>query len=215
MTKLAWTLALSAAATASAFAAPAQAQCSDQWITRAVREVYSRAPQSAECNINRYGGGQWGSYDQLKRYVQLQYACSDPWIGQAVSEAFGRPPRGSGSSGECNKYLYTAAWSNYPDLKTRVQVALTALGGMSIGFTGSGQMTVGGSALPLDIIKIVTPAGMVAAGGGNLVGNNGNTLVGPDGASLVGADGATLKRYGLQSTARVYRIPGGSRIIVP
>jgi hypothetical protein len=70
------TIIMSVAGCASSLflSSPAAAQCRDPWISQAIREVTGRAPngsgESGECRYTQYGGGQWGSYAQLKGYVQ-------------------------------------------------------------------------------------------------------------------------------------------------
>lgn len=212
MTKFGWALALASTAAALALATPLEAQgCTDAWVTQTIREVYQRAPNgsgnSGECDVNRYGGGKWNSYDQLKRYVNYQYMCQDPWIAQAVYDAHGRMPRGSGTSGECNPYLYGANWSGYPDLKNRVQGSINTLQAQSITFSNSGSLVSGGVAL--------TAARLIGPDGGTLIGLDGAGVISRDGAGLIGNDGATLRRYGLQSTSRKIKLPGGSTLIIP
>lgn len=57
--------------------ASAAGVCRDPWVTRAVTQVMGRAPQgsgeSGECNIHRYGGGSWSSYDDLVHKVQVAF----------------------------------------------------------------------------------------------------------------------------------------------
>ena len=212
MTKFGWALAVASSAAALALATPAEAQgCTDAWVTQTIREVYQRAPNgsgnSGECNVNRYGGGKWNSYDQLKRYVSYQYLCQDPWIAQAVYDAHGRTPRGSGTTGECNPYLYGNSWSGYPALKTLVQGSITTLAAQSITFSNAGSLMSNG--VVLDFAKLVAPDGK------RLIGNDGASLIGNDGASLIWNDGASLKKYGLQSTSRKIKLPGGSTLIIP
>ena len=47
----------------------------DPWIFRAYTELYGRNPSAWEVNIQNYNNGAWGSYDQLKSYIQ-QYQNS-------------------------------------------------------------------------------------------------------------------------------------------
>lgn len=234
MNKLKWTFALALAASALALATPAEAQsCNDRWVTQAIREVYVRAPNgsgnSGECDTNRYGGAQWTSYAQLKYYVNFQYVCTDPWVGMAVFDALGRLPRGSGSNGECSRYIYGDNWrgdaSGYRDLKTRVRGVINALDAVGIVYNNSGNLVIAGVTQPAGGVKFITPAGLVAAGAGNLIGSDGATLIGSDGASIIGNAGGNLvgnagntlvgKKYGLQSTSRKIQLPGGSTLIIP
>jgi hypothetical protein len=71
--KLVLAIAVAAGSTAF-FSTPAAAQCRDPWITQAIREVTGRAPrgsgETGECTYTQYGGGRWGSYPELKGYVQ-------------------------------------------------------------------------------------------------------------------------------------------------
>jgi hypothetical protein len=45
-------------------------KCPDIWVTRAIMEVTNRQPNGPECEIWRYNNGHWGSYTELKKYVQ-------------------------------------------------------------------------------------------------------------------------------------------------
>src|SRR5687768_11727100 len=49
--------------------------------------------------------------------------------------------------------------------------------------------------------KVLAPAGMVAAGAGNLVGSDGGSLIGPDGASIVAAGGGNYRHLAVQEKA--------------
>lgn len=70
-------------------AAPAAAagQCRDPWVTKAVQQVTGRAAngsgESGECNIRRYGGGQWSSYDDLVGKVRIAFGGAPPPINIA------------------------------------------------------------------------------------------------------------------------------------
>lgn len=100
--------------------------CSDSWINGAFVDVFGRLPGSAECSVNRYGGGSWSSYEDLKAKVMHAAVCPDPWVGQAVFEVTRRRAQGN----ECNINLY-GAWSSYPDLRSKVQRALSTPQGLS------------------------------------------------------------------------------------
>ncbi|MEA2375793.1 MAG: hypothetical protein QOD53_2256 [Thermoleophilaceae bacterium] len=45
-------------------------KCPDIWVTRAITEVTNRQPNGPECEVWRYNGGQWGSYQELKSAVE-------------------------------------------------------------------------------------------------------------------------------------------------
>lgn len=104
-------------------------ECSDRWVTQALIEVYGRGgyDKSVQCTINRYGGGQWNGYADLKAKVSRSMMCRDPWVGQAVFFATGRNPVGTGltsrsSAGECNIYLYgSGRWSSFSGLQSEAQ----------------------------------------------------------------------------------------------
>lgn len=54
--------------------------CKDPWVTRAIQEVKGRAPQgsgsSGECDIYRYGGGRWSSYEDLRAKVKTAFGMN-------------------------------------------------------------------------------------------------------------------------------------------
>jgi hypothetical protein len=54
--------------------------CKDPWVTRAIQEVKGRAPQgsgsSGECDIHRYGGGRWSSYEDLRAKVKTAFGMN-------------------------------------------------------------------------------------------------------------------------------------------
>jgi len=56
----------------------AHAQCRDPWINQAYREL-GKTPagqgEAGQCNIKFYNNGTWGSYPELKRYVQEFQSC--------------------------------------------------------------------------------------------------------------------------------------------
>jgi hypothetical protein len=46
-------------------------ECKDPWVAKAAKEIVGRSPRGegnagGECNVNRYGGGKWGDYDDFK-----------------------------------------------------------------------------------------------------------------------------------------------------
>lgn len=47
----------------------------DPWIFQAYCELYSKAPNAWELNVQNYNGGSWANYDELKKYIQ-QYHSS-------------------------------------------------------------------------------------------------------------------------------------------
>jgi hypothetical protein len=180
----------------------AEAQCADAWVTRAIQEVKGRAPQgsgnSGECNIDRYGAGSWTDYQDLKTRVRTSYACNDPWIGQVIWYTYSRNARGSGTTGECNVYLYGGAnWSGYMDLAGKVKRAIDTLASQSRSFDRSGNLVngTGGSgtiAIPVASLLIQTSNGVVAAGGGNVVAAGGGNVIAAGGGNVVAAGGGNL-----------------------
>jgi hypothetical protein len=110
----------------------AGARCDDPWITQAYREInmpMRGGGSSGDCNIGLYGGAIWGTYSDpystLKTWVVNSKICSDPWIGEAYATEIGRRVNGSGTSGECNIYLYGGGkWSGFPDLASKIKAYL-------------------------------------------------------------------------------------------
>lgn len=197
-------VALAAVAITVVAASPgsAEAQCADAWVTRAIQEVKGRAPQgsgnSGECNIDRYGAGSWTDYQDLKTRVRTSYACNDPWIGQVIWYTYSRNVRGSGTTGECNVYLYGgASWSGYMDLAGKVKRAIDTLASQSKSFDRSGNLVngTGGSgriAIPVSSLLIRTASGVVAAGGGNVIAAGGGNVVAAGGGNVIAAGGGNV-----------------------
>lgn len=112
-----------AASAAFGFLTPAAAQagqCRDPWITQAIHEVTGRWPnadyESGECQYTQYGGGHWGSYAELKGYVQARLGGpslgrpSFPASGQALSlSAFNALPKQT--RGGQNYVFYNGQWA--------------------------------------------------------------------------------------------------------
>lgn len=65
--------------------APAQAQHRDPWIKDAFKEILGRAPKEHEWDINRYGNGQWSSYNDLLNKVRVRMT------GQGAAYVFIKP----------------------------------------------------------------------------------------------------------------------------
>lgn len=105
--------------------------CADPWVSAAVEAVMNRPAVGAgrdvhECDVRRYGGGGWKSYEDLVSRVTAAYArCRDKWITAAVWQVRGRRPRGEGDRGECDYRRYGGGrWSSYADLLAKVRAAL-------------------------------------------------------------------------------------------
>ena len=70
--------------------------CGDLWINSAYHQIAGRAPFGSgksvgECNVNRYGGGRWSTYDDLYAKVRT-YLRIESRIEVACLIAFGRLP---------------------------------------------------------------------------------------------------------------------------
>lgn len=126
--------------------------CRDPLINRVYNEDIRRAPRgvgdTGECNPLNYGGGQWSSYEDLRKKVRLYAAtvppssCRDQMLTDSLIELASPPsrpgavsatlnrirPRGTGELGECNMYLYGGgSWSSKDDLKDKIKKAQSAL----------------------------------------------------------------------------------------
>lgn len=134
-------------------AQPAQsAVCRDPLINKVYNDDIRRAPRglgdTGECNPLNYGGGQWSSYEDLRKKVRLYGAtvppssCRDQLLTDTLIELDSPPskpgtvsntlnrirPRGTGELGECNMYLYGGgSWSGKDDLKDKIVKARSAL----------------------------------------------------------------------------------------
>ena len=134
-------------------AQPAQsAVCRDPLINKVYNDDIRRAPcglgDTGECNPLNYGGGQWSSYEDLRKKVRLYGAtvppssCRDQLLTDTLIELDSPPskpgtisntqnrirPRGTGELGECNMYLYGGgSWSGKDDLKDKIVKARSAL----------------------------------------------------------------------------------------
>lgn len=188
----------------AAAATPARAQqCTDPWITQAIRELWGRAPSGSgatgECAINLYGGGSWGSYTELKNLVLSSKFCGDPWVGEAVYLQYGRRPAGSGSIGECNPMLYTGYWTSYPDLKTKVRSSLSGLSSASMRLDASGNMLTPSGTVYRDNIRLGLSNRVIGQDGHSLVPGTGNIVAG--GAGNLIQDGGGY--YTLMSTGTI------------
>jgi hypothetical protein len=77
-------------------ATPANAgQCRDPWITAAIREVTGREPngsaETGECTYTQYGGGRWGSYQELVGYVRAKLGSTTRIPSEFLGGNFARP----------------------------------------------------------------------------------------------------------------------------
>ncbi|MBC7623359.1 MAG: hypothetical protein H7232_08240 [Aeromicrobium sp.] len=104
--------------------------CGDPWVSAAVERVLNRKATGSgknqlECDIQRYGNGQWSNYEDLVKKVTNAYEiCSDKWVTTAVWEVKGRKPLGSGNTGECENRRYgNGSWTGYSDLVQKVRAA--------------------------------------------------------------------------------------------
>jgi hypothetical protein len=148
--------------------------CTDPWISRAYRDL-GRTPAgwggANECNIRLYGNGSWGSYDQLKGYVQGYIGA----LGGIRFTTVIRP--GLDPATDNNALAVVAAQGGTALLKAQV-------------IDGSGTPLIG-----QDSASIVASGGgnLVASGGGNLVASGGGnyTLQSVNSTSLPG--GLTLR----------------------
>jgi len=72
-------------------ATAASGNCQDAWVTSAIKQVTGRAPngsgRSGECDIHRYGGGQWSSYADLVNKVQAAFHPAQPTSRAVQPEA--------------------------------------------------------------------------------------------------------------------------------
>lgn len=72
------TAGLLASAPAAAQSSAPTPPCRDPWVSQAIKEVKGRTAlglgEGGECNIQLYGG-RWGSYGELKGYVQQAFAA--------------------------------------------------------------------------------------------------------------------------------------------
>lgn len=133
--------------------------------------------------------------------------CGDPWVSIALSRVYGTV-----DPAKCNVALYNGGrWNNYNELVHAVGRQKNAGGGTA----SAPKPTIDLRRLKYDCptpsscsifsndgdkVGVLTngnfqpelPAKIVAAGGGNLVGNDGASLVGNDGASLVAAGSLNL-----------------------
>lgn len=127
--------------------------------------------------------------------VQTAHAqCRDPWINNAYRELAGRAPTGRGEVGECNIKLYNnGSWNNYDELKRYVQEVRSNLkiGVKDLANGKWGMAVQGNGATAVNVFDLA--GNMVAAGGGNLIGNDSGGLVAAGGGNLVGNDGASIK----------------------
>lgn len=186
--------------------------CANGDITRAVRELSGGwNPLPEDCDPVRYGGGSWGSYEELKSRIFASWRCRDPWIGQVYlfSTTPGRNVRGSGRAGECNTYLYGGGqWSSYTDLAQKAGVTLQALAAENLEVRHGGKVwhrAPGGVVVetPAQEVLVGNPvAGIISTGGGNLISDKGLGVIAPGGGNLTLAGGSVIA-------------PGGGNVIAP
>ncbi|WP_394796276.1 hypothetical protein [Armatimonas sp.] len=128
------------------------AACRDPLINQVYNDDIRRAPNGlgdiGECNALNYGGGQWSTYEDLRKKVRLYGAtvppssCRDQALTEALIELASPPsrpgtvsatlnrirPRGTAELGECNMYLYGGgSWAGKDDLKDKIRKAKSAL----------------------------------------------------------------------------------------
>jgi hypothetical protein len=109
----------------------AHAQCTDPWVTQAVKEVKVSIVVATDCPITNYGGGHWSSYADLKAKVLAYFVahpnlvhgpCNDPFVTLSVM-AFKGVINGSGASFDCSNGNYGGGqWSGFADLQNKVVV---------------------------------------------------------------------------------------------
>ena len=174
--------------------------CRDPWITIA----YWRAtagidnPKGAgdvmECNPSWYRGGKWHSFKELYEAVQ-NHKNALAAAGLKTVAAFNPRTR--------QKAL------------ALVDGRGAILGGALIGMDGSSVISTDGSSL------VAAGAGnavhrLVAAGAGNVIGNDSGSLVAAGGGNVIGNDSGSLKAggktYSLKSAKRIISLPNGVKI---
>ena len=86
-----WLMVIGILVLSGLWASTANAQCTDAWVTQAIREVKGRGPSGSggECNIKRYGNGSWSGYPDLKNKVWSAFAGV---IGAYPEDDFGNVP---------------------------------------------------------------------------------------------------------------------------
>jgi hypothetical protein len=112
----------------------------DPWIFNAYNDLYRRQPNALELNIHNYNNGTWGSYTELKQYVQdFQNSLRNQNITIAIGST-----RNSGQ-------LVAGLVIN----GQLVAASIVAAGGGNIVAAGGGNIVAAGG------------GNIVAAGGGN------------------------------------------------
>lgn len=156
--------------------AMAGGNCNDPWVTEALGAVRQTPDggNSGNCNINRYGGGSWGSKQELFTRVSSSFSCRDPWIGQVFKFTYNRLPSGNGDTGECNPQLYgDGNWSSYMDLSGKVKITIDALNSRGARIDASGRLINANNNRVIAPRINIVPAGVIANGGANVIGYGG------------------------------------------
>jgi hypothetical protein len=121
----------------------------DPWITAIYKELYSRQPNSWEYNIKNYNNGSWGSYQQLKNYVD-QFQKSLKNNGITIETAI--------LNNDHNLVVFKKGGVNIGvNLLSNKGGNVVAAGGANVIAAGGGNVVAAGG------------ANVVAAGGGNVV----------------------------------------------
>jgi hypothetical protein len=185
------------------------AQKCDPWIVQAYSELYGETATSTECVIQNYNNGSWGSYDELKRYIQAYVnrtyssfvgsegltLTGDPFIVRIYQKLYSRYP----NAWELNTRNYNnGSWSNYAQLKSYIQAYQTSISKQSLDIkTGAynGNVATGFFINGKQVAVNVVSAGggnVVAAGGANAVAAGGANVVAAGSANVVAAGGANI-----------------------
>lgn len=200
---------------ASAFSSDASAQCSNANVNRAIQEVTGRAPYRDsdwnECNM--FGNINGLTYAALVNKVKGAGLCKDPWITKAYyKQSSPRIPAGWGTSNECSIKLYNSgSWGSFDQLRGFVRGYLDGIAQTGQKFfavykynvnptTNTNAVAVIGSTDSSSpsarfLTKVETieglalvgndGAGMVAAGGGNVIPPANTPLVAAGGGNVV------------------------------
>jgi|GEM_PF-2236350 len=144
--------------------------------------------------------------DQVMTNAWRNRGCRDPWVAIALNNVYGQV-----NPALCGIALYNGGqWSNFNQLQHAVAATRSALQSQNVSVKlvrlPSGQTGVG----------FLQGGRMVAAGGGNLLGNDGGSMVAAGGGNLIGNDGGSLTAHyiapgqrTLQNARGAIRLPVG------
>jgi hypothetical protein len=166
-----------------------------------VSAVATTAPSVAGAQTYSQSSSYANPDNTTTEVIRRRGPCTDPWVTMALERVYGSADRilcdarryNNGSWSSFNQLVHAVGKvSRLPvfDVRTGtarnvsdVSVDVFEARGRKVGTITNGEFVV-------DPAMVST---MVAAGGGNLIGNDGSTLVGNDGASLIGNDSGGLK----------------------